>query len=1194
MEEKILTEAELAPIKEYFNGNEFPASVWWRKYRLDNEKTPRDMFVRFAKEFGNTEFNWIKNIQKEKRFIDINKLSKYGRERYESLAYATNPEEFQHHYFKLFDKFERIVLGGSGMQGIGANNFSSLSNCFVMGQPVDSYAGIVLKELEILQTCKRRGGNGIDVSTIRPENTPVNNQSKVSNGPLLFVDRYNHGILEVSQNGRRGALMVTMSIKHPDSEKFIVSKQNLERFTGCNISVKVDNEFMECALADSMYLQTFPVDFDWKQTKEWNQAMTIGVDIKKHLMNRVNSDGFETLKLNELVTSEFEMLDGTKQTIYIRKIEARKLWETLIHCAWKSGEPGIIFEDNHYDYSPDSIYKQYRQITTNPCFHPDTKILTQSGYHKIGDLMGISTNFWNGRNWTKSTVQATGVNEMLYKVKLSDGTVTKVTGYHVWPTTKGNKTTLELMQSTSDSEDGKFELLKFDLPIVNYGICEFDSAKYNNLGKTFFDGLFDENDEKFSLLKDVHIDNRTSYIDGVINKYFIDGHKCLECCVDFGYFNRLQHLKLILSTMGIKCYIENNFDTVTLVIPDYFVKELFKLGVRYSDTFDEKYSYDELLSTKLLEPINRITIDVIEEIGITEKVFCLTEKERNMICVEGIVTGNCGEIFMQPYDSCRLLALNLSSYVKNPFTSYAIFDRDQYYKDCYEQLWTGNMLVELEIAYVQKIIDKINASNEPSEYKDSELNLWKKIQTTAKKGRRCGCGFLALGDMFAMMGYGYGSEKSLEFVEKIMKIKMRAELNATIDLAIIDKPFDGYNFFEEYNYEGETYFISASNKFYQFLIDTYPSEVERMRMYGRANISWSTVAPTGTQSIETQTTSGIEPCFMPMYKRRKKCITSDERVDFVDVDGQKFTEFYVLHEGLKNWMRANIGNTDIVPIINKEAIANIDEVPKNIMDSWVEQSPYFGSCANDIDPMGRIKMQSIIQKYVSHSISSTVNLVKTATEDDVKFIYENAWKQKLKGITVYRDGSRQGIMVSSDGKTKDTNEEEFESNRAPKRPKRLKAHYYTIDYRKKTYSVIIGLYLNKPYEIFICSGVDDLPLILDGDYVEGELVKESKNWYYFVNDFALVKDIQDCQADEKLTSLMVSGLLRHRTPLQFVIKMIQKSEPFVGTVTYKICKILGKYVENGTEDGSICPECGEHLRFEAGCVICPGCGNSKC
>lgn len=1184
-EKSLLTEEVLKPIKDYFNGNEFPASVWWRKYRLGEEKTPRDMFIRMGKEFGNTEFEWIKNLQRKKKFINVNELSEYGRERYENLAYSA-PETFQHHYFKLFDGFKKEVLGGSGMQGIGADNYSSLSNCFVMGRPVDSYAGIVLKELEILQTCKRRGGNGIDVSSIRPEFTPVNNQSLISNGPLLFVERYNHGIMEVSQNGRRGALMVSMHIKHPDSEKFIISKQDLSRFTGCNISVQIDNEFMKSVVTKTPYLQMFPIDFDKTKIKDYTPENDIIESLKKDIC------------FDLLITKEFEMQDGTKQKVFIRKINAVNLWNTIIHCAWATGEPGIIFVDNHYDYSPDSVYSQYRQVTTNPCFHPNTKILTQSGYHKIGDLMGQPNVFWNGKNWSQATVQITGTNEMMYKVTLSDGTKLSVTGYHVWPTLKGNKTTLELFQM-----DEQLTLLDFDLPIVNYGPFDLQSEYYNEIGNYFFDKSFEEGvlPDEYNLLEDTHIDNRIMFINSVLNckalDSFIDGQLYLELTVDTDKIENLRQFKLLLSTVGIYSRIEDNLDTYNLLISEYYIKELYKLGVRYNHEFGDAFHGENIIKSSPVKPKKNIRIVNIEEEGITEKVFCLTEKDRNMVCVEGVVTGNCGEIFMQPYDSCRLLALNLSSYVTNPYTDHARFEMEQFYKDCYEQLWTGNMLVELEIKYVQKIIDKIERGNEPSEYKDSEINLWKKIQETAKKGRRCGCGFLALGDLIAMMNFKYGSEKSLEFVDYLMGIKFEAELDATIDLAIIDKPFDGFDFDKEFETveELEVGFI-GSNDFYRFLAENYRGHVRKMKKYGRANISWNTVAPTGSLGILTQTTSGIEPCFLPMYKRRKKCITSDERVDFIDIDGQKFTEFYVLHEGFKNWLKANIGNEKLEHPILSEDIENIDNVPKEIMDYWVAQSPYGGSCANDIKPIDRIKMQSTVQKYVTHSISSTVNLPKECSEAEVEFIYMNAWKNNLKGITVYRDGSRQGVMVSADSKEKNTNssETEFESNRAPKRPKRLKAHYYTIEYRKKTYSVIIGLYLNKPYEIFICSGVDDLPLILDGDYIEGELVKESKNWYYFVNEYALVKDIQDCQADEKLISLMVSGLLRHRTPLQFVIKMIQKSEPFVGTVTYKLCKILGKYVENGTEDGSICPDCGEHLRFEGGCVICPKCGFSKC
>ena len=1188
-EENKLTEIELEKIRDYFDGNDFPSSVWWRKYRVGDEKLPTDMFNRIATEFADIEKEFLSKFTDTINPIDVTKLSEYGKGKFLTLMDNQNNGLSKHNYFNLINKFKRVVFGGSVMQGVGAENYSSLSNCFVMGQPVDSYAGIVHKELEILQTCKRRGGNGIDVSTIRPEKAPVNNQSKVSNGPLLFVDRYNHGILEVSQNGRRGALMISMHIKHPDSEKFIVSKQNLDKFTGCNISVKIDNEFMIAALNEQPYMQMFPVDFDFKNTKEY--------DVEKYNIDLVASIA-NTLNYDELTTMEFNLLDGTKKSVFFRKINANKLWKTLINCSWKTGEPGIIFEDNHYDYSPDSVYPQYKQVTTNPCYHEKTNLLTETGYYKIGNLVGKEVNIWNGKEWSLVTVEMTGVDQMMYKVTLSDGTEVNVTGEHNWPTTKGKKTTLELIDSKDDSYNGKFTLEDFKLPIISYGNFNQDgliALDYMRFGNHYFDGPFVADANCYDLLEDAHINNRIVYVKAILDTYACLSNDGFSIHIDNCHLAKLKHLKLILSTLGVYAPIIIGKEKSVINIHDYYLKELFKIGVRFDESYGELYGIESMLETTFEKPSNNIIISSIEEIGIVDKVFCLTEEKRNMVCVDGIVSGNCGEIFMQPYDSCRLLAINLSSYVLSPYTELAEFDSRSFYRDCYEQLWTGNMLVELEIKYVQKIIDKIKNTDEPEEFKNSELNLWKKIQDTAKKGRRCGCGFLALGDLFAQLEIRYGCEASKDLIDKVMAIKLAAELDATIDLAIIDKPFDGFNFWNEYEYvDADSLKIKGKNKFYQFLLEAYPEKVERMRMYGRSNISWSTVAPTGSLAILTQTTSGIEPCFLPMYKRRKKVITSDERVDFVDVDGQKFTEFYVLHEGFKKWLKINIDKKNIKDIISVEELKDIDSIDNDRMELLVKLSPYYLSCANDIPPMDRIQIQSIVQKYISHSISSTVNLKEEATEDDVKFIYEQAWKHKLKGITVYRDGSRQGIMVSSDGKLKDINVNEFESNKAPKRPKTLKAHYYTIEYRRKTYSVIVGLLLDKPYELFICSGVDDLPLIIDGTYIEGELVKESKNWYYFKNDYVHIKDIQDCQSDEKLTSLMVSGLLRHRTPLQFVIKMIQKSNPLVSTVNSKLCKILGKYVENGTEDGSKCPDCGEHLRFESGCVLCHNCGFSKC
>jgi ribonucleoside-diphosphate reductase len=411
-------------------------------------------------------------------------------------------------------------------------------------------------------------------------------------------------------------------------------------------------------------------------------------------------------------------------------------------------------------------------------------------------------------------------------------------------------------------------------------------------------------------------------------------------------------------------------------------------------------------------------------------------------------------------------------------------------------------------------------------------------------------------------------------------MKMKAELNASIDLAIIYEPFKGWNKDNEFiNINNK---IIGANKFYQFIDDEYPEETKRMIKFGRRNVSWSTAAPTGSQSILTQTTSGIEPLFLPFYKRRVKCIDENQRVDFIDTDGQKFTEYVVLHYQFKQWIKINHPEIAINNL-------NPDETQK-----LYEQSPWFGSCAGDIDFAARILIQKIVQKYTSHSISSTLNLPNNATKEQVANIYYNSWKLGLKGQTVYRDGCRKGVIVSTD-KIEQT-EDDFKDVRAPKRSIELPADYYTVYDKKKCYSILIGLMNNRPYEIFIISDITGLPEILDDNKIKGVIRKEMKDVYLFEADSYdfIIPNLQDAEHDEKELGLMLSTMLRHGVPLKFLIKTLNKTKPIAGSFTYKLIKILSKYIPNGEETGEKCPDCGAKIRYENGCRKCYNCGYSAC
>jgi len=850
---------------KFFKNDELASFVWEDKYKFGEEKTPIDSFKRHSKEIGHTESRRLVSI-----VDDFSKkatlLSNYGYLRYQLLLDRTGQEVRD--YVEKLCNFDVLILGGGMQQGIGNHEFySSLSNCFVIGTPFDSYPGINKKADEMTSLMKRRGGCGLELSTIRPCGAPVHNQSGWSSGPVLFAKKFSDTTKEVAQYGRRGALMLSCNVNHPNSIDFAREKQDRTKLTGANISLIANDKFMEAVAAEVDFMQCFPCDDSFYITdKEFSDL------------------DFQNLEYNKLVT-----LDKKR---FVQKIDAKKTWDEICLMAWTTAEPGLLFDGNWKRGGTDYCYPQYRPVTTNPC----------------------------------------------------------------------------------------------------------------------------------------------------------------------------------------------------------------------------------------------------------------------------------SEIPMQAYDACRLLAANMFTFVVNPFTPEAILDFDLIYSTFYEQMTTGDILVDLEFEYIQRIVEKIQAGDDPQELKDSELLIWDKVRKTAEMGRRCGCGFLGLGDMLAALNKPYFSP---DIIKMVFKIKMKAELDATTDLAILYGSFDGFDAELENSY---------GNDMFERIKSEFPEQWSRMQKYGRRNVSWSTGAPTGTGSLMSQTTSGIEPLFEPFYTRRKKCISLSERVDYIDpADGQAFTEYAVFHPKFKVWILG----------LGKFTEESLLLLTKDELNELFKMSPWFGNCANDLNWKQRVKIQSLVQDYTTHAISSTINLPKDCEVDLIGKIYMESWKAGLKGNTVYRDGSRGGILVKEGDESKAIVDW--------KRPNRLPAVYHTLKFNRKTYSIIIGLNNHNPYEIFIVSGIDGLPEnFYDDDIIHGELVKEDKDWYNFESETFLLKEIPDTENEEKLLSLMLSGLLSSNKPLTKIIKIIQKSKPIAGSFTHRLVKILSKYIPDGSATGSVCLSCGGELKFEGGCYICKDCGSSKC
>lgn len=838
-------------VLEYFKGDELAASTWQNKYAAKGEVTPDDTHRRLAKEFARIEekYNW--QLKPEDKL----KLSNYGYNR---------PQLTEDSIFELFKDFKYVIPGGSVMAGCGTGELVSLSNCFVIDSPKDSYAEIMKTRSQQAQLMKRRGGVGYDLSKLRPRGAKVNNAAKSSTGAASFMDVCSDITNEVAQNGRRGALMLSMSINHPDIEEFITKKQDLTKVTGANISVKVTDEFMRAVENDEDYILTFPVDS--RLAPEDVQGYT---------------------EYNKLYHSPYD------STLF-KRVKARELWNTLMHCAWNTAEPGIMFEDAMHN-SPDGIYEEFKMVSTNPC----------------------------------------------------------------------------------------------------------------------------------------------------------------------------------------------------------------------------------------------------------------------------------GEIPMGPFDSCRLIHLNLSSFIDNPFTDKATIDEEKLYEVSYEAMRLADDLVDLEIEAVDRIIKVVEKDEDFTEF-----NLWSRIRETAIKGRRAGLGFTGLADAIAMLGLKYDSDKGLSEVEHIMRIMFKAQLDCQVDMAIERGSFPAWDKEKE---------LSAStipNSWYKWLSDDYTREHINMTVHGRRNISWSTVAPTGTVSIMAQCSSGIEPVFLPFYERKRKCMSPEDRVDYTDIKGEKYTVFVVVHPNFAKWLCYSTFNGNFNSNEYLERLQDIEYLKKAFMES-----PYYGSTAPEIDWHQRIKLQGIVQKYITHSISSTVNLPKETTEEEIANIYIEAWKAGNKGQTIYRDGCREGVL------NKVEKPKVIDNRQAPKRPKELEADYYQIKVKGEQFIVLVGLLEGKPYEIFAFRPLRPVSIPAH----KGKIIKVSKMHYSFDSEYIQLSDLQlaNTNVEEKAATLYASMLLRHGANIEYITKTAKKVNDNITSFSSAMCRILAKYITN-TEVKEVCPECGGKLVRDGGCIHCIDCGYSKC
>lgn len=831
---------------EYFRGDELAARVWVNKYALKDsfgniyEKTPNDMHRRLARELSRIE-NKYNNPMSEDEIFDLIKDFKY------------------------------IIPQGSPMAGIGNNyQVGSLSNCFVIGLDgtPDSYGGIIKIDEEQVQLMKRRGGVGHDLSHIRPKGSPVKNSALTSTGLVPFMERYSNSTREVAQDGRRGALMLSVSIKHPDSEAFIDAKMTEGKVTGANVSVRIDDEFMKAVEAQTEYTQTYPID--------------------------------------------------SENPKYKKTIDAVALWRKIVHNAWQSAEPGVLFWD----------------------------------------------------------------------------TITR--------------------ESVPD------------------------------------------------------------------------------------------------------CYADLGFKTIS--------------------------------------------------------------------------TNPCGEIPLCPYDSCRLIAINLYSYVVNPFTKNAYFDYDLFRKHVASAQRMMDDIIDLEMEKIDRILAKIESDPETLEVKTTELNLWNKIRRKTLQGRRTGVGTTGEGDMIAAMGLRYGTVEATDFSVEVHKTLALAAYGSSVNMAKERGAFEVFDAEREKN-----------NPFINRLKDADPKLYEDMVKYGRRNIACLTIAPTGTTSLMTQTTSGIEPVFLPVYKRRRKLNPNDPsvRIDFVDENGDAFEEYVVYHHKFITWMQIN-------------GIQVKQDYSQEEIDELIKRSPYYKATSNDINWLEKVNMQGRIQKWVDHSISVTINLPSDVSEDLINDLYLQAWKVGCKGCTVYRDGSRSGVLVATQKEKKKEKEKEViavEEHNVLKRPIELEADVVRFQNNKEKWIAFIGLVNGKPYEIFTGLADDDDGIFCPKSVSKGKIIKaidELGNKRYdfqFINKRGYkttIEGLSDKFNPEYWNyAKLISGVLRYGMPIDKVIKLVNSLElnsESINTWKMGVERALKKYLPNGTQaSGQKCPHCGqETLVYQEGCLICTSCGTSRC
>lgn len=1136
----------------YFNGDDLASQVWVDKYCLRDkngnllELSPIDMHKRLSSEFLRIESKY-KNPLSEKEI------------------------------FRLLDGFKYLIPGGSPMAGIGNNHLiSSLSNCFVIHNNYDHYGAIFVTDEEQVQLMKRRGGVGHDLSMLRPAGASTSNSATSATGVVPFMKRYSNSTGEVAQVGRRGALMLSLSINHPDAENFIKAKQDRVNVVYANVSLRVTDAFMRAVVEDDDFYQTFPINLSSEQI----------------------SKEFGELTLEE--TPYDELIGGKTRNTFLKRVKARKLWKMITEGAWAHAEPGVLFWDRIINESPAKGYGEYwREKSTNPCLHGDTIIAVADGRNgvKIKDLVGTrfpvysarpnKSNGNRGGGWKCEIKSATAIEsgvKPVVKVNLSNGSSFIVTEDHLLA--KPDLTYIKAKDSVG-SELGKF--YSFSNKNNNKSYRVINSFKngylsgYSRQYRMIWEFLYGKYDGKNFDIDHIDSDSTNDLISNLrlIGK---DEHK--EATDRFGLNNPIQKL------VGTRLHkLMNKRKNILANAKKYDLQEE-ELVVK-PEEFDLKYS-KEIEDLKEKKNINvdfsgKIFVESVEELNISVPVYDLIVQDNHNFYIitktdddkflnsSGVLVHNCGELPLPEHDSCRLMALNLYSYVVNPFQPDSYFDFEKFKVDVRNSQRLMDDLVDLEIEKVELILLKIKNDIEPDYYKRVEFNLWNKILGKACNGRRTGLGVTAEGDMLAALGITYGSDESIEFTEKVHKILAIESYISSIILA------SERGCFKEWKLDNDSH-----SQFLQRLIPELPKQYRKMYQFtGRRNIGNLTIAPTGSVSILTQTTSGIEPAFLIYYKRRRKISPDATVYDYKDEVGDKWLEYNVFHHKFiewfdKNWYKLSAKWFDFDYKPELEALSD-DQVQQIIL-----KSPYNNSTSNDVNWLSKVKMQGAIQKWVDHSISVTVNIPKETPIEVVDKIYQTAWESGCKGCTIYRDGSRSGVLVKKESSN-------FEYQDGVKRPKVLPCTIHRLTALRQKWVVLVGLNNDKPFEIFALRDIDNQTF--PEKITEGLIKKERKRVYsltgiqsgkeYYIEDIS-----KYMPEDESVDTRKYSLMLRSRVHPKHIVEQIDKYAT-ITSFDRAISRVLKLYL-NGYSSKDKCEKCGSTLEFVEGCLVCKGCGFSKC